>query len=131
MVALIDAGEADHEACRQVISGQVGPLVTTWPAFTEAVYLLGDAGGWPAQRALWQMMEKNALQLAELSLAAIDRARSLMEKYQDVPMDLADATLVATAEARSLRRIFTLDSDFRIYKLRGRLSFELLPASVR
>ena len=77
------------------------------------------------------MMEKNALQLAELSLAAIDRARSLMEKYQDVPMDLADATLVATAEARSLRRIFTLDSDFRIYKLRGRLSFELLPASVR
>jgi predicted nucleic acid-binding protein len=54
-----------------------------------------------------------------------------MEKYQNVPMDLADATLVATAEARRMRRIFTLDSDFQIYRLRGRISFELVPNSVR
>jgi predicted nucleic acid-binding protein len=54
-----------------------------------------------------------------------------MEKYQNVSMDLADATLVATAEARGLRRIFTLDSDFRIYRLRGRIHFELVPESVR
>lgn len=50
-----------------------------------------------------------------------------MDKYQDVPMDLADATLVALAEERNWRRIFTLDSDFAVYKLRGRLSFESVP----
>jgi predicted nucleic acid-binding protein len=93
--------------------------------------LLRDAGGWPAQRALWQMVERKALQLVDLGPDEVQRARVLMEKYQDVPMDLADATLVATAEARRIRRIFTLDSDFQIYRLRGRISFELVPNSVR
>jgi predicted nucleic acid-binding protein len=93
--------------------------------------LLGDAGGWTAQRALWQMVERKALQLVDLAPDEVQRARVLMEKYQDVPMDLADATLVATAEARRVRRIFTLDSDFQIYRLRGRISFELVPNSVR
>jgi predicted nucleic acid-binding protein len=92
---------------------------------------VGDAGGWTAQRALWQMVERKALQLVDLAPDEVQRARVLMEKYQDVPMDLADATLVATAEARRMRRIFTLDSDFQIYRLRGRISFELVPNSVR
>jgi predicted nucleic acid-binding protein len=93
--------------------------------------LLGDAGGWTAQRALWQMVERKALQVVDLAPDEVERARVLMDKYQDVPMDLADATLVATAEARRMRRIFTLDSDFQIYRLRGRISFELVPNSVR
>ncbi|MGE3595451.1 MAG: hypothetical protein AB7N70_07850 [Dehalococcoidia bacterium] len=38
----------------------------------------------------------------------------LMEKYQDRPMDLADASLVAAAERLEQRRIFTLDDDFHI-----------------
>lgn len=77
------------------------------------------------------MVERKALQLVDLAPDEVQRARVLMEKYQDVPMDLADATLVATAEARRMRRIFTLDSDFQIYRLRGRISFELVPNSVR
>ena len=50
-----------------------------------------------------------------------------MEKYRDVPMDLADATLVALAEARSLTRIFTLDGDFKVYRLAGRRTLEIVP----
>ena len=42
-------------------------------------------------------------------------------------MDIADATLVAVAEARGLRRVFTLDSDFGVYRFRGREAFELVP----
>lgn len=42
---------------------------------------------------------------------------NLMEKYKDVPMDLADASLVAVAESRNIRSIFTLDSDFFIYRM--------------
>ncbi len=42
-------------------------------------------------------------------------------------MDLADATLVALAEERGDRRIFTLDTDFHIYRLRGRQRFETVP----
>jgi predicted nucleic acid-binding protein len=50
-----------------------------------------------------------------------------MEKYRDAPMDIADATLVAVAEARDLKRVFTLDSDFGVYRFRGREAFELIP----
>src|SRR6266851_5189783 len=68
----------------------VAPMVTTWPVLTEAMYLLGDAGGWPAQRALCGMIERDALVLAELQPADIVRARALMDKYRDAPMDIAD-----------------------------------------
>ncbi|HET7769584.1 MAG TPA: hypothetical protein VFN74_12480, partial [Chloroflexota bacterium] len=51
----------------------------------------------------------------------------LMERYAGLPMDLAGASLVALAEERDLRRIFTLDHDFRVYRLpRGR-TFEVVP----
>ena len=53
--------------------------------------------------------------------------RVLMEQYRDLPMDLADASLVAIAEERRLDRIFTLDADFHVYRLpRGR-SFTIVP----
>ena len=103
------------------------PLLTTWPVLTEAMYLLGDAAGWPGQRALWAMVDRTVLQLVDLTGPEIGRTRSLMEKYRDTPMDIADATLVAVAETRSLRRVFTLDSDFGVYRLRGRETFELFP----
>ncbi len=40
---------------------------------------------------------------------------------------LADATLVAAAESHSIRQVFTLDSDFRIYRLPDRSAFEVIP----
>ena len=46
-----------------------------------------------------------------------DRMSELMKIYQNVPMDLADASLVAVAESRGYTRLFTLDSDFYIYRL--------------
>ncbi len=73
------------------------------------------------------MHQRRALILVDLPSPAVERVRTLMEKYSDVPMSLADATLVALAEFRNLNQIFTLDSDFAIYRLRGRRSFHLIP----
>jgi uncharacterized protein len=50
-----------------------------------------------------------------------------MKKYRDVPMDLADASLVALAKERGLRRVFTIDRDFGIYRLDGGTPFEVVP----
>ena len=50
-----------------------------------------------------------------------------MDKYRDLPMDLADASLVAVAEERGLSRVFTLDSDFRVYRLARGRSFTVIP----
>lgn len=102
-------------------------MLVTWPVFTEAMYLLGDAGGWKAQRALWLLLTRGDIEIIELTRDTVDRSRSLMEKYSDTPMSLADATLVAVAEHLGLQRIFTLDSDFDVYRFRGRRRFERIP----
>jgi predicted nucleic acid-binding protein len=51
-----------------------------------------------------------------------------MKKYADRPMDLADATLIALADERSLTTIFTLDADFHVYRLKSRRQLKLLPS---
>jgi uncharacterized protein len=101
--------------------------VTTWPAFTEAMYLLGQAGGITGQRALWSLVHTNRLILADLSIKVIERSAQLMDKYADRPMDLANATLVALAEEQGHRKVFSLDSDFHIYRIRGRQRFDVVP----
>ena len=53
--------------------------------------------------------------------------RQLMEQYRDTPMDLADASLVAAVEVLNLRRIFTLDSDFYVYRINNTGVFEVAP----
>lgn len=128
LVALIDADEQDHARCREALAHVRLPLLTTWPAFTEAMYLVGRAGGWVGQQALWRLLHRNDLVVAPLSPRAVARTARLMGKYSDRPMDLADATLVALAEDRDLTRIFTLDGDFSIYRLHGRRRFEILPS---
>lgn len=128
LIAIIDADEPDHEACLEALDRVALPLVTTWPAFTEAMYLLGRAGGIRGQGALWRLVSTERLVLADLSPTAVERSSRLMEQYADQPMDLADATLVALAEERGLRTIFTLDADFHIYRLRGRQRFAILPS---
>jgi len=128
LVALIDADEADHETCVLSLQTLTLPLLTTWPTFTEAMYLLGRAGGSAGQQALWKLVLSRRLDVVELSRGAVECSSVLMAKYADRPMDLADATLVALAEERSERRIFTLDDDFRIYRIHGRTRFEIVPS---
>jgi len=128
LVALLDADELDHQRCREALDLLRLPLLTTWPAFTEAMYLVGRAGGWTGQKALWQLVLREDLVIAPSSPGANERAAQLMATYADRPMDLADATLVALAEDRELRRIFTLDADFHVYRLKGRRGFEVVPA---
>jgi predicted nucleic acid-binding protein len=127
LVALLDRGEPDHERCVEALAGLTAPMVTTWPALTEAMYLVGGAGGWKAQEALWKLLERGDLQVVPLDDPLQDRTRALMSKYRDTPMDLADASLVAVAEALDAARIFTLDRDFQVYRWKGRRKFEVVP----
>jgi len=127
LIALIDRDEPDHELVLAALDSLALPLVTTWPAFTEAMYLLGRAGGLVGQRALWRLIETERLRIADLTPSAVVRSARLMEKYADRPMDLADATLVAYAEEHGVRKVFTLDTDFHIYRSHGRRPFEIIP----
>ncbi len=127
LIAIIDRDDADHGLCVAALSAVRLPLQTTWPAFTEAMYVLGASTGAPGQRALWGMVSDGVLEIVDLPRSAIDRAARLMEKYADLPMDLADATLVAVADQLGRSRIFTIDSDFTVYRRANRRPFTLIP----
>jgi uncharacterized protein len=102
------------------------PLLTTWPVVTEAMHLLARAG-WRAQRVLWDLVLSDEVELVDLDSSDLMRTRALMEKYRDLPMDLADATLVVLAERRQIRQVLTLDGDFRVYRTAARGALEVLP----
>jgi predicted nucleic acid-binding protein len=128
LVAIGDRKEAYHVACVECLSQLAGPMLTTWPAFTEAMYLLGEAGGWKAQHGLWNLVAQGDLEIAAQGPEQYAQIRGLMEKYQDRPMDLADASLMALAEERNLRDIFTLDrDDFQTYRLHRKHAFRIWP----
>lgn len=63
----------------------------------------------------------------DLDVEECRRMRILMEQYRDVPMDLADASLVVAAETLNMQRIFTLDSDFYVYRINGKQAFTVVP----
>jgi len=59
---------------------------------------------------------------------SLRRVRKLLDKYADLPMDFADATLVALAEELDCTSVFTTDrTDFSVYRLKGRKPFRLMP----
>ena len=128
LVSLIDAGQGEtHIRCAALYPTLPKPFLTTWCTFTEAMYLLHRVGGWSAQQRLWRMVDRQALLLHTPGLMEQRRIYELMEQYRDVPMDLADASLVACAETLNQRRIFTLDSDFYVYRLNDTEGFEIIP----
>ena len=126
LAALIDADEKDHDACVIASASLNEPVITVWPAFTEAMYLLARVRD--GQDRLWHSFENGSFAVVDLDPDHCIRMRHLMRKYRDLPMDLADAALVAVAERERINRIFTLDRrDFNVYKPAGMKRFEIIP----
>lgn len=126
LVALFDPSDSDHAACtRQLAAVERRPLVTTLAVLTEATYLLSFSIR--AQEALLDFIAAGAISVMDFDRECIARARELMSKYSDLPMDFADATLVVAAEKLDTVDVFTLDRrDFATYRL-GRRKLKLRP----
>ena len=128
IVALLDPRDREHARCRAVLKDLDEPLITTTPVLTEAFHLLPPGGRGGAN--LRAFLRRGGAAVWFLDDGLLERCLDLMEQYADHPMDLADASLVAAAEAAKIRRIFTLDrNDFSTYRLRrGRTtqSFEIV-----
>ena len=129
LVALINRDDQHHVACAAALEANAAafPLLTTWPCLTEAMHLLEREGGYRYQAALWSMYFRGEVAIHQLTPAETDRIASLMEQYRDTPMDLADASLVATAESLTERQVFTFDSQFYVYRLRDGAALEVVP----
>jgi predicted nucleic acid-binding protein len=125
-VALLDRSEKNHERCADFLRDFKGRLFTTEPVLTEALYLLNSTI--KAQRSCIEFMLQGGATLVPQSIESLSRAVSLMEKYRDVPMDFADATLVVLAEDMEIDEIFTMDlRGFGSYRIRGKRAFKIWP----
>lgn len=125
LVALLHRDDQDHARCVAALRKVRTVLTTTWPPLTEAMYLLSFSA--QAQDALLEMVERGALRVLPIDESDIPRVRVLIQKYQDLPMDLADATLVRVAEREGIQQVFTLDRrDFTTYRV-GRRAFTIIP----
>lgn len=101
-------------------------MSTTEAVFTETLHLVGPT--WRPQRACLEFILRGAVLLVPTSIESLRRASVLMEKYADLPMDFANATLVTVAEDLDTDRVFTLDrQDFSVLRLHGTRPFRLVP----
>jgi uncharacterized protein len=125
LVACFDADDSAHEECRAVFGAFEGRLVTTWAVLAEVFHLLPDRSH---RTPLWQFILGAGIEIAEVTPADLPRMRSLMDQYADLPMDLADASLVVLSERLKVRRVFSLDRrDFLVYRPRHVRAFEVFP----
>jgi hypothetical protein len=126
LIALLDRSDAHHGEVVAALRKIQDPLLSVSPVLVEAMYLLSFS--WEAQRALWEIFETGTVQFLPLEEEDITPIKNLMEKYRDLPMDLADAALVRVAEREGLRHVLTLDQrDFNVYRLPRKGRFTLLP----
>jgi predicted nucleic acid-binding protein len=128
LVALVDREDEHHARCAATLRQLPGPmLITTWACFAEAMYLLGSRGGYQPQDQLWRFVEGGAVALDVPAPGEWQRMWDLMAKYQDLPMDLADASLVSAAERLGVDQVFTVDRHFHAYRIQGKGAFRVIP----
>ena len=117
LVALFDPQDEQHNRCRKTLKEIREPIFTTIPVLTEAFHMLGPAS--IGSDRLREFVEVGGVSVWFLDRTWLGRAFQLMDLYADHPMDLADASLVAAAEALGTRRVFTIDRrDFETYRIR-------------
>jgi predicted nucleic acid-binding protein len=128
LVAVIDGDDEHHQASVEALAAlPPRPLKTTWACVTESMYLLYRAAGHAGQAKLWDLLERQVLEIIAADLKTLARLRQLMAKYRDAPMDFADASLVVAAEQLNERELFTFDEHFRTYLIHDRHPFEVIP----
>lgn len=116
-LALADRRDTNHEAAKRALQKVDEPLITTWCVVTETSYLLLSRKGVPAQVAFLSSLCDGAFEVFDLERKHSQRMVQLMQKYADLPMDLADASLVVLAEHLGDGRILSVDRrDFNIYR---------------
>jgi uncharacterized protein len=124
LVAFFDRAERHHRWVTERIEELDAPLLVCEPVLAEAMYLLAR---YPkAHDAMFELIQNSALSIAFRIDEHIGALRKLLEKYRDTPMSLADACIVCMSEIFDQHAVFTLDSDFLIYRRHGRASLPLI-----
>jgi uncharacterized protein len=124
MVALLDRADRRHAQCVELLHQCDGRLLTCEAALTEACYILRSIAG--AAGRLLENVRTRRFEIGFQLAAAAQDVSTLLRKFADRPISLADACLVAMANLHQTDQILTLDSDFRVYRWGRNKPFDLL-----
>ena len=114
IIALFNKNDKYHKVVKEFIKEYKGKLITSWPVITEASHMLDF--NVQVQIDLFKWIRLGGLIIEEVNIDDIDRIIGLSEKYSDIPIDLADASLVVLSEKLKIKEIITIDSDYYIYR---------------
>ena len=124
LVAFLVKEETHHLWVMEQFQRLPAPFLTCEAVLTEAFYLVRKL---PRGTAKFFTLINSGLLHIDFSILAEGAAlEKLVQRYSNVPMSLADACLVRLAKLNPHTVVFTLDHDFRIYRLEGRQSIPLL-----
>ena len=121
LVALFRRNDSHHARAVAWFKKHRGPLLTSQAVVTEAWHLVSESARLPLVRFVFATCEV-------CDFESSDRARilSTLERFADLSMDYADATLVVIGELHKVTRIATIDeNDFTAYRLSNGASFRL------
>lgn len=114
IIALFNKNDKYHQQIKNFLREYNGLLTTTWPVITEISHMLSFSVSTQIDFLKW--IEIGGLHIEEIKVEDLERLIKLSEKYSDVPMDLADASLVIISEKKNIKEIITIDSDYYIYR---------------
>jgi predicted nucleic acid-binding protein len=130
LLAALDASQSYHTKAAASLAAARPPLLLSPFVLAELDYLLLERVGAAARASLLEEVKRGAYLLETMTGADIDRAQAIIERYADLGISLADASIVVLAERRRVRDVLTLDErHFRVVIVSGK-PLRLLPADI-
>ena len=117
-IALFDASDNQHKKVKDFFAKYKYCLISTLAVLTEVSHMLDFSTR--AQNDFYEWVMYHGVIICDINQNDLPRIVDITQKYADLPMDLADATLVVAAEKTGIREIISLDKDFDIYRLPGK-----------
>ena len=114
LIALADRSDKHHRRISSYLRRFDGRMMTTWPVLAETCHFLPER----IQIDFLRWADAGGVSLVEMHESALGVLAGWKEKYLDLPMDLADASLIWVAQQTGILDILTIDlKDFSVYRL--------------
>ena len=124
MIAMFDRDDSHHKQAGEFLrrAGECH-LITTSLVVGEVAAMLADT-----RPNLFRFMDwlSAAVEIDDALREDLPQMIEIMKKYDDLPADLAEVSLVVLCERRGIRTIASVDSDFEVYRLPKGKKFENL-----
>ena len=101
LIALFNKKDKYHKKILNFLKEFSGTLFTTWPVITEVTHLLSSNINIQIDFLEWIRLD--AIEIVEIKKEKLSSIIALTKKYRDIPMDLADASLVLIAEEKKIK----------------------------